>query len=147
MALEIHNLQNLIELDLKGLNTALRLSAGEESPDLSLSIVSDEDIRRLNKAHLGHDRATDVLAFDYREEGQGTALCGEVIVSAETALRVSREKNHEAFAELILYVVHGVLHLNGYDDKRRVDAVRMWNRQNEIMRDLGFPENLGPEPE
>jgi probable rRNA maturation factor len=102
---------------------------------LSLAIVTDPEIRRLNRRFLGHDRATDVLSFrlDGVPLGKGGFL-GEVVVSADTAAREARRRRLSAEEELLRYVAHGILHLLGYDDRRPRDRARMWARQEKELR-------------
>jgi len=142
MGIEIHNLQSLVDIDLGLVCRAIAKSSGEDDPDVNVSIVDDDNIRRINLKHLGRDNPTDVIAFDYNEREDGQDLSGEVIVSAETALRVSVENSINATAELILYIVHGVLHLRGFDDKDPEDASRMWDEQKLIMKSLGFSNDF-----
>jgi probable rRNA maturation factor len=138
MPIEIHNLQDLMEVDLDLLARAVALSCGCADPDISVSIVDDGSIRTINRSHLGRDRSTDVIAFDYGDDDAGGGPSGEVILSAETALRVAGEKGHAPLSELLLYVVHGVLHLSGHDDLEPSEARRMWARQERIMTELGL---------
>ena len=92
----------------------------------------DRRIRALNARYLGTRRATDVLAFDLAGPGPGR-LWGEVIVSAETAARHARRLRVPLAVELDLLVVHGLLHLAGYDDHDPRRARRMHERAREIL--------------
>lgn len=107
-----------------------------EGGDLSLSIVilGDDEIRRLNREFLGHDYAADVIAFDLRGEGGPD---GELFVNGELARREARERGHAPEAELLFYIAHGVLHLLGYDDAADSDRVRMHEIQAKYLRILG----------
>lgn len=145
MALEIHDLQSLLDIDMDLLCRAVSLASGEPDPDLSVSIVDDAAIHALNREHLDHDHPTDVIAFDYGEGAEGDSIFGEVIVSAETALRVAKERGVDsAAAELILYTIHGILHLKGYSDGDPSDAAVMWEKQREIMEMLGLSGQFHP---
>jgi probable rRNA maturation factor len=144
MALEIHNLQDLVEIDFDLLSRAAVLCAGCDDPELTLSIVDDAAIHKVNREHLGHDYPTDVISFDYSEEETGVGVWGEVILSAETALRVAGKPGRPALTEVVLYLVHGVLHLKGYDDQDPEKAKAMWREQSRIMNDLGFTGNFEP---
>jgi probable rRNA maturation factor len=143
MALEIHNLQSHLEPDLDLIARAIETASGEKDPEISISIVDDPTIRELNKDHLSHDRPTDVIAFDYRE-GDTKKLVGEIIVSGETALRVARQKGLDPKAELILYLLHGTLHLKGMDDGNETEAAEMWRLQALYMKELGFNDPIRP---
>ena len=92
-------------------------------------ITGDRQIRRINKEFLNHDHATDVISFDLGEKN----LMGEIVVSADTARRVSKELGVPFREELARYLIHGTLHLLGYDDKNKKDFERMRKRQEEIL--------------
>ncbi len=97
--------------------------------NLSIAFVTNAEIRRLNRRHLGHDYATDVLAFPI-----GGDPWGEVVVSAEYARAEARRRGIPAEEELLRCVAHGILHLLGYDDRRPADRARMWERQERELR-------------
>jgi probable rRNA maturation factor len=97
-----------------------------------VTVVDDRRIRALNARYLGTRRATDVLAFELAVPGPGR-LWGEVIVSAETAARQARRLGVPLAAEMDLLVVHGLLHLAGYDDHDPRHARRMHERAREIL--------------
>ncbi|HNQ24131.1 MAG TPA: rRNA maturation RNase YbeY [Phycisphaerae bacterium] len=103
---------------------------------LSLAVVDDPHITRLNETYLQHAGPTDVLAFDLRDQAW-MPLDGEIVVSAETARRVAQQRGHDWTAELLLYVVHGTLHLLGYDDQEAEAARRMHEVEDEILMSLG----------
>jgi len=90
------------------------------SPDvkLSLSLVDDEKITALNQKYLSRSRPTDVLAFSMRE-GEfseiNPSLLGDIVVSVETAKKQAETKGHSLEEELCLLIIHGILHLVGYD--------------------------------
>ena len=109
---------------------------------LGIIIVDDRAIRVLNRRHLRHDRATDVIAFPLLGDPVGTGgraaratqgLLGEVYISATTARREARRRGITAREELSRYLVHGILHLCGYDDHRPSDRRRMWARQEKLV--------------
>ncbi len=111
---------------------------GRPGHSVSVTLVDDRTIRRLNHGYLGKRRATDVLAFPM--EGSPsllaslpTPLLGEVIVSVETAKRQAREHGHSLHEEVDLLVVHGLLHLVGYDDQDPLEARLMHEREMTIL--------------
>lgn len=85
--------------------------------EVSIAIVDDPTIHRLNVEYLQHDYATDVLSFVLDANSKTGFLSGEIIVSADTAAREAREHSVDAKDELMLYIIHGMLHLVGLDDK------------------------------
>ena len=107
---------------------------GRADREIHVTVVDDRRIRALNARYLGHRRATDVLAFDLAGPGR---LWGEVIVSAETAARQARQVGVPLAAELDLLVVHGLLHLAGYDDHEPGRARRMHRRACQILAGRG----------
>lgn len=86
---------------------------GLKSLSVSISVVDDETIRGLNAQYLQHDWATDVISFVFQS---GEQVSGEIIVSWTTACRLSRIAQWSSEDELVLYVLHGMLHLAGLDD-------------------------------
>ena len=106
------------------------------SLDLSVVVLSDEEIRQINREFLGHNFATDVLAFDLREDGQ-VGPDGEILVSIDHARREAGARSHGIADELLFYVAHGVLHLLGYDDHDPEERARMHARQAHLMNALG----------
>lgn len=123
-------------------------ASGVRAPaELSIVIVTDEQIRELNRIYRDVDAYTDVLAFgDEGEDGFVTApgvprYLGDVIVSFRRAADQARRAGHTTEAEVQLLVVHGVLHLLGYDHAKKEDKARMWAAQTSVLNDLQVPVN------
>ena len=114
---------------------------GVVAGEISIAIVDDPTIHDLNSRWLEHDEPTDVLSF-VLEESEGYRE-GEIIVSADTALARAAEFGWIAASELLLYVVHGALHLAGYDDKQPADRERMRERERFYLSQLGINEGSG----
>src|SRR5205823_1506484 len=83
--------------------------------EISLAFVDSPTIHRLNQRYLQHDEPTDVLSFPLSEPN-AAKLAGELVIGAEVAKAQAEERGHDVQAELALYVIHGLLHLCGYDD-------------------------------
>lgn len=121
MEILFRNAQRKFKIDRNGLLRLIENAlAGLGPPDseISIMLVNDDKIRALNKEYRGKDKATDVLAFPQDEEAtgdKGGPLLGDVVVSVETARRQAREHYLSDEEELLLLVVHGALHLLGYD--------------------------------
>lgn len=98
---------------------------------LDIALVDDASIARLNAQYHATPGPTDVLSFDY---GGGQ---GELIISVERALHQSKRFRTTPTRELVLYVVHGVLHLHGYDDITARDRRRMRAAERKLMSRLG----------
>jgi probable rRNA maturation factor len=99
-------------------------------PDLSILLVDDKTIAKLNLQYHATAGPTDVLSFDY---GGGA---GEVIVSAEQARLGAGKFRTTVARELVLYVVHGILHLNGFDDLTAPDRRRMRAAERSCLGNL-----------
>src|SRR5262249_6583118 len=107
-------------------------------PDLSLSIVlvTDRALARLHARHMGDPSPTDVITFDLSDDLEGPL--GEIYASAECARRTARERGVDPRRELCLYVVHGALHLCGFDDRARGDRARMRAAEARVLDALGY---------
>jgi probable rRNA maturation factor len=135
MPVSVSNLQRRTRVSPERLRTVARralAALGRADREVHVTVVDDRRIRALNTRYLGARRATDVLAFDLTGPGPAR-LWGEVIVSAETAARQARRLGVPLAAELDLLVVHGLLHLAGYDDHGPRRARRMHARAREIL--------------
>src|SRR6185369_7384171 len=115
--------------------------AGEDVADyeISLAFVDSVTIHRLNKRYLDHDEPTDVLSFPLSEPNS-KKLTGELVIGVEVALEQAKERGHEVDAELALYVVHGLLHLCGYDDKSTASEKEMRARERHYLHELSLPD-------
>jgi probable rRNA maturation factor len=120
-----------IPVDAALLRRAAR-AAGELRGPVEIVVVNDAGIRQVNRAVLGHDRATDVVTCPMEEPH----LWGEVVVSAETAAREARRRRVPLARELALYVVHGVLHLAGLDDRTAAGRRAMRAAERAALRRL-----------
>ncbi len=110
---------------------------------VNVVIVDDREIRRLNRRFRGKDRATDVLSFSYLEtdDAPRTAddVAGDVYVSYQTLSRDARRLGIDAGDLSTRIVVHGLLHVIGYDHETDADAARMERRERSVLRRL-LPE-------
>src|SRR5439155_15407260 len=110
---------------------------------ISLAFVDNPTIQQLNKRYLDHDEPTDVLSFSWNE-GDGALLDGEIVIGAEVAIEQAMARGHDVQAELALYVIHGILHLCGYDDKSAEDAADMRQRERHYLEKLALPDIADP---
>ncbi len=102
-------------------------------------VAGDRELRRLNRRFRGKDRATDVLSFP-AEEAAGARVAGDIAISADQARRSARRLGHAVSAELKVLLLHGVLHLAGYDHER--DGGRMARREEGLRRRFRLPLSL-----
>jgi len=136
--IDVADEQAQMPIDANRLRRAVRhvLEAeGVVSAVVSVAVVDNATIRRLNAQYLSHDYATDALSF-LLEEKDGR-LEGQLVVSAEMAAARAPEFDWSAQDELLLYVVHGALHLAGYDDTTPAAAKRMRQRERHYLSELG----------
>lgn len=110
--------------------------------EVSLAFVDNPTIHRLNKQFLDHDEPTDVLSFPLSNP-MAKVLAGELIVGVEVAREQADERGHDVQVELALYVIHGLLHLCGYDDKTPKAATQMRQRERHYLAKLGLPDIAG----
>lgn len=96
---------------------------GWEDGEISIAIVDDAQIHQVNLEYLNHDYPTDVISFDTTESE--SFLEGDVIASAQTAHRIATENQWPAPQELLLYIIHGMLHVIGLEDTTESQAKKM----------------------
>ncbi len=133
--LTVINSQNLINFDLKyvksKVDVACQLCVREskesaplkELESVEISIIDDKQIAKVHGEFMNDPSPTDVITFDY----------GEILVSAETALSNSEELQVSLENEILLYIIHGMLHLGGYLDGSRADFKEMKSLQEMIL--------------
>lgn len=117
---------------------------GEAEAVLSLELVGDGRMRRLNRSYRHRDTTTDVLAFATREgPGPPSLLLGDIVISLPQAIRQAREHQQDLDHELVRLLIHGVLHLCGYDHERNErEARRMARRERAVLRHMGVISQL-----
>ncbi len=134
--------QEIVALNRRRLREIARaVLAGENVADyeISLAFVDNATSRRLNQQYLDHDEPTDVLSFPLSQRG-AKKLAGELVLGVEVALEQAQERGHDVQAELALYVIHGLLHLCGYDDKKPESAKEIRQRERHYLGELGLPD-------
>jgi probable rRNA maturation factor len=124
---------------MRGIARAVLEGEGVIDYEISLAFVDDPTIHRLNLRYLEHDEPTDVLSFPLTDPGS-KKMAGELVIGAEVASARAREHGHDVQAELGLYVIHGLLHLCGFDDHEPVDAATMRVRERHYLGQLGLPD-------
>src|SRR5262245_25768734 len=124
---------------LKDCARAVLAGEGVKESKISLAFVDDATIAGLNKRFLNHEGPTDVITFPLSGRG-ARKLEGEVVIGVEVAQREARDRGHDVNTELCLYVIHGVLHLCGYDDRAPQGAGAMRRKEREYLRQLQLPD-------
>ncbi len=102
---------------------------------LSVTFVDDRTIAALNRKHLGHRGPTDVISFGFLPATSGAPVTGDIYIAMEVARRAARERKIPLREELVRLVVHGTLHVLGYDhpdDESRLTS-DMWKRQERLV--------------
>lgn len=134
----IANRQRHVRVKLDWLRSITRqVLKGERiaDADISLALLDDSAIHRINKQFLNHNEPTDVITFPWSDPDR-MPLQGELLISAETASRTARSLDHAATHEIALYVIHGLLHLCGYDDLAPAARRRMRRRERYYLKQL-----------
>jgi len=134
--------QEIVPIDRGRMREAVRaVLAGEEVADyeISLAFVDNPTIHRLNQRYLQHDEPTDVLSFPL-SEANASRLAGELVLGVEIAVEQAAHRGHDVQVELLLYVIHGLLHLCGYDDHEDADRIAMRERERHYLGQLGLPD-------
>ncbi|HEY3198288.1 MAG TPA: rRNA maturation RNase YbeY [Nitrospirales bacterium] len=157
----LQNLQRSIVIDmnrLRRMGEHILAAMHVEDAELSIVLVSDGRIRDLNRRYRKKDSATDVLAFPLESEGGGPSrlrrtvrvrslrkaqaqppwVLGDVVISLATARRQAQDFGHGLNQEVVRLLVHGVLHLLGYDHERgRREAARMADEERRVLGMVG----------
>lgn len=157
MIISLENDQDIIVIPEKleqllndGLNAVAKLHGLGEHEEVDITIVTDEEIHALNRDYRNVDRTTDVLSFALDEDGgepelvggPEVHLLGDIIISAETAMRQAEEFGHGLEREIVYLAVHGLLHLLGYDHMQEEDKVVMRAKEEEALREIKLSEEF-----
>ena len=132
MDITVKNLQSKFPVLSSHIKTAVlkvckELRLLKQKSEISVVFVSRQRMRSINKKYLGHDYVTDVITFDYRN------LYAEIIICPSAARANAKKFKTSMEKELILYVIHGLLHLAGYDDRKPKDIQRMRLKEKQLL--------------
>jgi len=119
---------------------ALAAADGVHAGELTIRIVDEAESAALNGKFRRKPYATNVLSFPYEAEGACEPVLGDLVICAPLVAREAHAQGKDPRAHWAHLVVHGVLHLLGYDHERADDARRMEAREREILARLGFPD-------
>jgi probable rRNA maturation factor len=141
MTLEIQNNQNKIKINRRKIRAAiLKILKILECADkeISINFVDDEKIKQLNKQYLGKNKATNVLSFSLREDEYGninSQVLGDIVISVETAQKDAVYGNLTVDQEIDFLIIHGLLHLLGYDHENTTEkeANKMRQKERELF--------------
>lgn len=104
--------------------------------DLHINFISNEEILELNKKYLSHDYNTDIITFEYSKNFK--KIDGEIFISVDEALLNAKRFKGSHASELKRLVIHGILHLTGYDDKKAIDKKNMKRMENRLLSNNNF---------
>ncbi len=114
--------------------------------ELSLALVNDLRMSQLHQRFMNISGPTDVLTFELERDRRGRVTAGEVVVCVPEARRQAKARGTELRMELLLYALHGVLHLCGFDDRTDRGFRNMHRREDDILTALGFAPVFAPPP-
>ncbi|MBY0122330.1 rRNA maturation RNase YbeY [Bacillus sp. S/N-304-OC-R1] len=129
------------------LNFAAKYENIVEECEVSLTFVSNEKIKEINKEYRNKDSVTDVISFAMEEMGEGEIeligiemprVLGDIIISVSRAREQAEEYGHSFMREIGFLAVHGFLHLLGYDHETEEDEKEMFSRQKDILNEFGL---------
>ncbi len=164
MIINLENDQDVIELPQEvlqrlqqGLEAVASLNGLPQEAEVDVTIVDDAEIHSMNREYRGMDRPTDVLSFALDEDcededepeligGPEEHLYGDIIISAETALRQAEEYGHGLEREMTYLAVHGMFHLLGYDHMTEEDKAEMRAKEEEALRAVNLSEEYFDHP-
>jgi probable rRNA maturation factor len=105
--------------------------------ELSIALVNDAKMSQLHEEFLGIPGPTDVLTFELDENEKGSVTSGEVVICVPEAQRQAQQRGSSVERELLLYALHGMLHLSGFDDRTEAGYRKMHRKEDEILTQLG----------
>ncbi len=133
----LSRLEELVKTICDRFNPPRRINPCQNTATVvSIAIVGDAEIRKMNKRFLNRNRSTDVISFDLSDEKDKKLF--ELVVNGEMAVRQAKQRGHSCEAELALYVTHGLLHNLGFDDTTQKRAKKMHEAEDKILQELGY---------
>ena len=133
-----------VPVDTRQLRQITRVLLGEllvlDSFELGVHLVRAPKMTRINETFLQHEGPTDVITFNHAEHGD--QLHGELFICYDVAVAQAHEFRTTWPGELVRYVIHGILHLQGFDDHRAADRRKMKREENRLLRELGRRCNI-----
>jgi probable rRNA maturation factor len=136
--IDVTNQQHTLRPNPRRLRAVIRAvltGEGVERAQVSVALVTDATIHRINRQFLNHDQPTDVITFPLSDPAD-PVLVAELLLSTDTAQAAATARGHDAHDELCLYLIHGLLHLCGFDDHRPKDRKAMRAREAHYLKKL-----------
>ncbi|MBI3037570.1 rRNA maturation RNase YbeY [bacterium] len=143
MKVLINNQQTQLKINKRWIalvaDEVLKFEGVPENSELSVVLCDDDFIQKLNEEYLGNNRPTDVLSFPMESDPfeHGIRPLGDVVISVETATHQAEKLKYSTKLEIVFLLIHGILHLLGYDHDKKLDLTRMKKREETICQLLG----------
>jgi len=134
------NAQPLAEQTIREVISAAAGALSTEGGEVSILLIDDSEIARLNRDWRGIDKPTNVLSFPASRVGQGDKLLGDIVIAYETLERESTDESRDFLHHLAHLAVHGFLHLIGFDHETDAQAEEMEGLESRIMMRLNMPD-------
>lgn len=130
----------------KAVQIAINFQKVDPNVDVSIVLTGDKDLHRLNSQFMNIDAPTDVLSFPaaFVDPDSGATNLGDIIISVERAKEQAAAQNHPVAAEILLLVIHGMLHLLGHDHADSEEKQRMWAAQAAIAEQVARQTGIQP---
>lgn len=136
-------------------HAVLQLEGFQDSAEISVSFVDNEQIHEMNRQYRNKDSATDVLSFPMGENGRydinhetGAKILGDIVISIPKAVEQAEAYGHTLEREVGYLTAHSMLHLLGYDHEQGgLDRVRMREKEEKVMQELGLPSSSSYTPD
>ncbi|MFR9274652.1 rRNA maturation RNase YbeY [Finegoldia magna] len=146
MIIQISNRQEDFQIDgeltsdiEKSIRICLFQELNDDNYEISLSFVSEVEIRKLNSDYRDKDSVTDVLSFPLDDDfAIQTNLLGDIIICCKRAIEQAKEYNHSIKREIVYLVVHSMFHLLGYDHIDESDRIIMRNKEKSALKEIGI---------
>jgi probable rRNA maturation factor len=122
----------------------LHAMAKSHLTELSVALVGDARMSQLHVQFMGIAGPTDVLTFPLETDNRGLATSGEIVICVPEARRQAQQRRIPVQREVLLYALHGILHLNGFDDRTDVEYRIMHRTEDRILIDLGIGATFDP---
>jgi probable rRNA maturation factor len=122
---KIHQLIKSLSIELEFVITSLEIN-----------FISEDRIKKINSEYLNHHNSTDIITFNYSE--QLKSLDGEIFISIDDAIENSKKFNVSLSEEIARLIIHGILHLIGFDDQNKKDKIKMKRQENKLLNTLKF---------
>ncbi|MFH1258790.1 MAG: rRNA maturation RNase YbeY [Elusimicrobiota bacterium] len=137
MEIQIHNRQEICKIDRRKIILLVKETLGKFlscQGEINVIIVDNRKIRELNKKYLHRSAATDVIAFSYNTRSKKEDFYGDVFISAEQAEKQAKDYRNTLKSEMHFLVIHGILHLLGWEDDTTEQRKKMLKKQEEILK-------------